>query len=223
MAIRELSAHDMTIMLAATARTREHARDRAILVLCLDAGLRRGEIAGLRVGDFDPLTSVLTVAEGVRRRLVRLGSTSCAALAPFITDRVGASPLLIARSGRRSSERTVHEQLRRIGELAGLGEWVTNRHTRRGFIGLVAMLHSAPVAMRLIGHLGGRVRPASCEEALEAQQVEGWVSPMDGMLGGRWASEGSRLTRALYVTNRADPRRRGRSRADRPESSSWVS
>jgi len=40
--------------------------DQAILVLCLDAGLRRGEIASLQVRDLDPLTSVLTVGEGSR-------------------------------------------------------------------------------------------------------------------------------------------------------------
>ncbi len=182
MTSRELSSNGVAAMLTTTARTRERARDRAILALCLDAGLRRGEVANLRVRDVDPSTSVLTVADGVRRRQVRLGSTSSTALAPFVTGRDPDGPLLVARSGRQTSERTVHEQLRRIGDLAGLGEWVTNRHTRRAFIGVMAMQHGAPVALRLGGHMGGRVKPASCEEALRSQQRPDWVSPMDHML-----------------------------------------
>lgn len=182
MTTRELSSNDVAAMLTATARTRERARDQAILALCLDAGLRRGEVASLRVKDVDLSTSVLTVPDGVRRRQIRLGSTSSAALKPFATGRDLGSPLLVARSGRQTSERTVHEQLRRIGDLAGLGEWVTNRHTRRAFIGVMAMQHGAPVALRLGGHMGGRIRRASCEEALRSQQRPNWVSPLDHML-----------------------------------------
>jgi integrase len=183
MAIRELGSNHVAAMFAATDLTRERARDRAIVALCLDAGLRRGEIEDLRDCDIDPLSGVLSVADGGRRRLVRLGSTALAALAPFLDDRPLGSPLLVSRSGRPASERTVHEQLLRVGELAGLGVWVTNRHTRRAFLSAVARQHGASIAMRLVGHVGGRVRPATCDEALRAQQGRDWVSPMDRMLG----------------------------------------
>jgi integrase len=183
MTIRELASSHVAALLAATDLTRERARDRAIVALCLDAGLRRGEIEDLCVRDLDHLNAVLTVADGGRRRLVRLGSTALAAVAPFVDDRPLGSPLLVSRSGRPASEREVHEQLLRVGELAGFGAWVTNRHTRRVFLSAVGRQHGVSIAMRLVGHVGGRVRPATCEEALHAQQRRDWVSPMDWMVG----------------------------------------
>jgi site-specific recombinase XerC len=169
----------------ASARTREAARDRAILCLCLDAGLRRREIPHLRVRDVDLQRGVVSIGAGLDRRRVRLGATALDALAPFVHERHASERLLVTRSGTPVTDRTVHEQLRRLGELAGMGEWVTNRHTRHTFVGAIAAAHPAPVVLRLAGHAGHRIRPVPAEAALRAQFEPAWVSPLDAMLGGR--------------------------------------
>ena len=71
----------------------------------------------------------------------------------------------------------------RIGEIAGIGEWVTCRYTRRTFISSIAEAgYDIPLLLRLAGHAPGRVNPANIDEALEAQFTAGWRSPLDTML-----------------------------------------
>jgi hypothetical protein len=116
--------------------------------------------------------------------VLRIGSTTLQAILPFVVGRRPDDALLTSRLGTPVTERTVHEQLRRLGELAGMGEWVTNRHTRRTFVAAVAARYPAAVALRLSGHAGDRVRPVSAEAALSVQMEPDWVSPLDAMLGG---------------------------------------
>jgi hypothetical protein len=104
------------------------------------------------------------------------------AIAAFVCDRRVTEPLLVSRAGAPVTDRSVHEQLRRIGELAGLGEWVSCRHTRRTYISAIARCHLAPVALRLGGHAGFRIRPVSIEDALQAELGLAWTSPLDEML-----------------------------------------
>lgn len=183
MAITELYPNQVRALYEASARTRESARDRAILCLCVDAGLRRREFPNLRCRDVDLVRGVVTVRGSTSPRRIRLGSTSLEVLAPFCRDRRLGDPLLTSRTGASVTERSVHEQLRRLGELAGMGEWVTNRHTRHTFVAGVAARHPAQVVLRLAGHAGDRVRPASAGVALSAQFEPGWTSPLDALLG----------------------------------------
>ena len=183
MATWSLTANQVRALYEACPRTRESARDRAILCLCVDAGLRRREIPGLRVRSVDLERSVVSIGSGPSRRLVRLGAESFEAVAPFLRGRRGTDPLLVSRSGEPVTDRIVHEQLRRLGELAGMGEWVTNRHTRHTFVEAVAGHYSADIVLRIAGHAGHRVKAASAEFALRAQMSSGWTSPLDEMLG----------------------------------------
>jgi site-specific recombinase XerC len=182
MTISDLHPNQVRALYDASARTREHARDRAILSLCLDAGLRRDEVPVLRARDVDLRTDVLATGTGACRRRVRLGTAALEAVAPFVREGRPTEPLLVSRAGTPVTDRTVHEQLRRMGELAGLGEWVTCRHTRRAYVAAMAVRHSASIALRLRGHAGFRTRPETVEEAQKAQFRQPWVSPLDELL-----------------------------------------
>lgn len=173
-AVRPLGDAEVLLLIPAAARTRHPARDLAILSLAVDAGLTRSEISGLRSVDLED-ADVLHVA-GLRPRAIRLGQACLNALEPLRGQRDGGGLLPV-------TDRVVHEQLLRIGELAGIGEWVTCRHTRRTFISSIAEAgHDIPVLLRLAGHAPGRVKPATIDEALEAQFTAGWRSPLDTML-----------------------------------------
>jgi hypothetical protein len=134
------------------------------------------------VSDIDPVTGVVRLGRGPRERLIRIGDTARAALVPFL-DRAPAEPLLISRRGAPLTDRVVHEQLRRIGQLAGLGEWVSCRHTRRTYLRAVAQMYPADVLLRLLGHSGSaRMQPASSADALAMQLAHELPSALDSLL-----------------------------------------
>jgi site-specific recombinase XerD len=59
-------------------------RDRAILLLFLDTGLRLSELAGLRIADLRPDGSVKVMGKGARERIVPVGTTARQALARYL-------------------------------------------------------------------------------------------------------------------------------------------
>jgi integrase len=178
---RVVDAHEVTLLYEAAHRTRDSVRDVALFCLAADAGLRRSELATARSSDFDPSHRLLSVGSGARRRVIRLGSVAAAALAAVRPRGLGEA-LIVDDHGRWLTERVVHEQLRRIGELAGLGEWVSCRHLRRTYISSIAADLPTAVVLRLAGHAGARLRAATVDEALAAQFTARWRSPLDVVL-----------------------------------------
>src|SRR5687768_389307 len=62
-------------------------RDRAIVLLLLDTGLRVSEAAGIRLGDLRPDGSVKVVGKGAKERIVPIGSTARGAIVRYIAQR----------------------------------------------------------------------------------------------------------------------------------------
>jgi len=186
--VRSLVDAEVQLLVSAVARTRHPDRDLGIIAIALDAGLTRSEIVRLRPIDLDG-AGVLH-GPGLRPRAIRLGQVCLDALEPF-RESTGLGALLPVTS------RVVHEQLLRIGEIAGLGEWVTCRHTRRTWLSAVAAAgHDIPILLRLAGHAPGRVEPASIDRALEVQFAPDWRSPLDGLLATPSPRESEGLRRA---------------------------
>ncbi len=178
-----LDPNQLALVIASAGRTRRSARDLAIVTLCIDAGLRRREVVAVRRADLDRTQWTLSVGDGTTRRVIRLGHRSALALQDLDVARPAGDALLVSQDGRAVTARVVHEQLKRAGELAGLGQWLTCRHLRRTYLGAIAELYPLPVVMRLMGHAGdARHRPASILEASDAQFDDRWVSPLDALL-----------------------------------------
>ena len=77
-------------------------RDRAILLLLLDCGLRVSEAAGLRLGDLRPDGTLKVMGKGAKERIVPVGGTARAAIVRYIGQRgAGApdEPLFLGRRG----------------------------------------------------------------------------------------------------------------------------
>jgi len=188
MTVSALTSSQAVAMLWAASRTREPARDTAIVAVCIDAGPHRHELVALRRRDLDPAHGLLALGSGATRRAVRLSATTVTAvLASTSTD--PGDPLLQSRSGRPFTDRVVHEQLLTVSSLAGLGHWVAARHLRRTFIAAAARKYPLAVAMRLTGD-GSRPYPsATIEQAIDAQVTPDWTSVLDDLL----AQEARRL------------------------------
>lgn len=180
MTITMLTPLQVRALLAAAVRTRESARDTALVALCVDAGPHRSELARVTRQDFDPARRLLWLGSGDTRRALRLSDTTVAAVLAV----AGVAPgdhVLATRSGRPLTSRTIHEQLLTVGALAGLGQWVTARHLRRTFIASVAGRYPLPVAMRLAGHDSSRMAAAAIQQAIGAQFAAGQMSVLDAL------------------------------------------
>lgn len=77
-------------------------RDRAIVLLLLDTGLRVSEAAGIRLGDLRPDGSGKVMGKGAKERIVPIGSTARGAIVRYIAQRGPGStdaPLFLGRRG----------------------------------------------------------------------------------------------------------------------------
>lgn len=187
---RILTPAQATLLLEVAKGMRNAARDTAILALCLDAGPRRAELIDLCRRDLDADTGRLIVGTGPTTRVIRLGVEALAAIrAVAPDDRTG--PLIPSREGVTMTPRIVHEQLLAIGTYAGLPFPLTARDTRRTFVAAIAERHPLPIAMRIAGHGSTRYPAADLWDAVEAQDLSGWGSPLDGMIReARWSGLG---------------------------------
>ena len=97
-------------------------RDRAVLLLLLDTGLRVSEAAGIRLGDLRPDGSVKVMGKGAKERIVPIGSTARGAIVRYLGQRgPGATdaPLFLGRRGALDW-RGMQQVLNRLKKRAGI-------------------------------------------------------------------------------------------------------
>jgi integrase/recombinase XerC len=137
-------------------------RQRAVLSVLLDAGLRAGEMCGLRLGDVDLRSGLLTVraptSKSRRGRAVQLGRRAQRDLARWLDYRVGQwpapadAPVFVGRYGPGLTPRTLERLTERLGRRAGVPDCHPHRfrHTF-AFMCLEAGLGEFAVQV-LLGH-----------------------------------------------------------------------
>lgn len=84
-----LAQDELQALLGSCAGTSfDDRRDRAILTVLLETGIRRGECAGLQLDDLDVLGGQITVlGKGGRRRTIALGAAACTVLDRYLRRR----------------------------------------------------------------------------------------------------------------------------------------
>ncbi len=97
-------------------------RDRAILLLLLDTGLRVSEAAGIQLGDLHPDGSVKVMGKGAKERIVPIGSTARGAIVRYIGQRGPGTPDAPLFLGRRGALdwRGMQQVLKRLKTRAGV-------------------------------------------------------------------------------------------------------
>lgn len=122
--VPSLTQTELRALLEAANRTRDSIRDRAILLLLLDTGLRLGELVRLSVGDVDLIEGRGRVmGKGAKERVVPIGGRTRRALRAWIVTRRradGSDPLFISRRGGRLTPRAVQRLVRRVAQAAGV-------------------------------------------------------------------------------------------------------
>jgi len=123
-----LREDELRKLVAATAgQGFDERRDRAIIMLLIDTGIRLGELAGLRVDDIDwNLETLVVTGKGSRPRAVAFGRKVSQALDRYVRVRGGhpeapVAWLWLGRRGRLTST-GIAQMLRRRAREAGIGD-----------------------------------------------------------------------------------------------------
>lgn len=157
--LNPLPMADFRAMLAqCERRTFAGDRDRALLLMLLDTGMRQQEITDLRLGDVDLATGSVLVRSGKGRkpRTVFIGSTTRRALILYLRHRhnlTDDAPLWVSvTNGTRLSRAGIRQIVRRRAEQAGLPE--PGLHAFRRAFALNCLRNGMDVVtlQRLLGH-----------------------------------------------------------------------
>lgn len=121
-----LTGEEVDALVAAPDRTRwEGRRDRALLLVAVQTGLRVSELTGLGCGDvtFGDGASVRCEGKGRKQRAVPLSGASEAVLKVWMDERAGRrdEPLFPTRTGRRLSADAVQRLVRKHATTAAAG------------------------------------------------------------------------------------------------------
>lgn len=142
---------------ATTARA-TRARDKAIILVLLDTGIRASELCDLTLGDLDMKSGALQVrrGKGDKGRSVYLGVTAKAALWAYLSKRKNShnDDALFETAGRQPLDRAaLRKMLRLAGERAEIAERVHPHRLRHTFA--ISYLRNGGdvfTLQRLLGH-----------------------------------------------------------------------
>ncbi|MFA7331038.1 MAG: tyrosine-type recombinase/integrase [Candidatus Delongbacteria bacterium] len=155
---------------------RHHARDRALLSLMLDTGMRVGEVVQLQVGNVDLAEKrVRLVGKGGKQRSRFLPSETRELLAGLVVGQPAGAPVFLSQKDQPLCDRQVRRMLSHWAALAGITRPVYPhilRHTfatsllkQTGNLRLVqlALDHESPRTTAIYAHVAN----AELETALE--------------------------------------------------------
>lgn len=164
------------------------ARDRLLITILLDTGLRVSELADLRLGDLIAEGFLRVRGKGNKERLVPLGSVTHRRLAEYIKrDRprpiaAFVDHLFLARDGRPMTAVAVKHAFRRIGARAGLADVRTSPHTFRHTFAKLYLMNGGDLfsLQRILGHTTlDMVRRYVDLDAGDVKRIHVLASPVD--------------------------------------------
>ncbi len=176
-------------------------RDRAIVLLMIDTGLRVSEVAGLRLGDLRPDGALKVRGKGSRERIVPVGSTARQAIVRYLGQRGPGRPDAALFLGRRGeiSTRGLQHMVRRLKGRVG----VTGRlspHSLRHTFARSYLVNGGDVfsLQRILGHtsLDMVKRYVALAQIEVVRRIHAVASPADRLLIGPKVS--IILPRAVY-------------------------
>lgn len=120
-----VALEDIRAMLGVCPRSESGDRDRCILLVLLDTGVRHQELADLNLGDLDLSDGSIRVrrGKGGKARTVFVGNRTRQALARYLRRRHNPAPdapLWLTADGRRLSKAGLREVVRRRARQAGV-------------------------------------------------------------------------------------------------------
>jgi len=177
------------LLRACDTRTFSGLRNKAMILIFLDCGLRLKELISLNVGDVDLLARQILVREGKggKERIVYFGSATEKALARWIKVRGYAppfAPFFCTKEGTRLDRRNVQRILERLAKKAGLeGVRVSPHRLRHTSATLfVAFGGPLPALQELLGHSSLRTTEIYLHMAGSLREIHAAASPVDRLM-----------------------------------------
>jgi integrase/recombinase XerC len=163
------------------------ARNRAIILVFLDTGLRLSEMAGIQLPDVDfDRETVKVMGKGAKERVVRIGKTAQKALLRYLLMRQDDYPCLWVTEERGPlTHWGIAQVIEVLGKRAGIGDVRCSPHTFRHTFATRALLNGAGEfeVQSLLGHskLDMTRRYAASLRSEEAVVGHRRFSPVDNM------------------------------------------
>ncbi|GAB4514068.1 MAG: site-specific tyrosine recombinase XerD [Anaerolineae bacterium] len=107
-------------------------RDRAIVLMLVDSGIRVGELVALRVGDYDPRRGQVTIrhGKGDKARVIFVGNATRQAIWKYLGERPNITeedPLFATKDGKPMDRHNVRKMLLYLGRRAGVKDVYPHR------------------------------------------------------------------------------------------------
>jgi len=178
---------EIIALLRAVEGSRDPERDRAIVLLLLDTGVRVSEAAGFRVGDVDLAEGRCRVfGKGSKERLVPVGRRARKALRTWLSHRRGVrddDPLFTGPGGRRLTARGLYQLVHRLAARAEL-QTRCSPHILRHTFARAFLMNGGDVfsLQRILGHSPSSIQVTRRYVALlddDLRAVHRLASPVD--------------------------------------------
>lgn len=185
--IRALNQDQVVQLLNACGCNFNGIRNRAIVSVFVDCGLRLGELMGLKVDNVDMESQTLRVDGKTGERRVRFGSTTALALQKYLEARRGSgtASLWITQKGRPLCSASIQTAVRKLGVKVGFHVHI---HLLRHTFATMFLRNGGDAFMlqRLMGHTTlsmteRYVQAVGMEDALKSHEAYG---PMDNLREG---------------------------------------
>ena len=140
-------------------------RDRALMLVLLDTGMRASEICALRIGDYDRKTGKLIIqhGKGDKTRVVYIGQSTRQAIWRYIQDRIrrrdsesilrGHEPLFATNKGQFMDRSQLLHMLRGCGQRAGVAAVNVHRFRHTCAVTMLRNGANALVVQEVLGHV----------------------------------------------------------------------
>lgn len=202
--IEPLSDADLRGLLSAAGE-----RDRAVVLLLLDTGLRVSEVVGIRLGDLRPDGSIKVLGKGAAERIVPVGAAARRAIGAYLAERGPGAPderLFLNQAEQPLTPSGISQLLRRLRRRTGVSARC-NPHTFRHTFAHNYLVNGGDALslQRILGHssldmvkryvrlsdidLAGRHRTASPGDRLVARPAR--EAPPPPVPSTRWSAAGS--------------------------------
>ena len=132
---KRLSDNDVAKLLEACTGSREAIRDRAIVLLLVDTGIRAGELVNLKVGDIDfEKREIVVMGKDRKERIVPFAESASRALSDYLGTSAdkNAPAFRSRRTGQALTVSGLRQILKRLAKRAGVQDRVYThlfRHT----------------------------------------------------------------------------------------------
>lgn len=129
-----------------------NARERAIISLLLNTGLRVAEVTSLKVADYN-CEELRVKTKGSRYRTIYLSESTRADIDNYINTRKVDSDLLFASyGGKQITDHSLNASWAKLARKANINKHITNHSFRRLVVTEVANEYGLAMAQKFIGH-----------------------------------------------------------------------